>query len=1082
MTLAMDDIAFSDWPGQPVDLSGTNSWLPAYGFQPSHALLEQDFIGNPDADLFLHGNASQHYMYLETIQEETSDDLRSDSDLSDSRASPAGWLATDSETGSVIQLDRITLQEIDSGSERDLACPAKRRREEVTVACSDDESLSRSSSLLQFETLEKQCQDISSSSPSILSSFSFDSLERKNVDNVSPDSLDRVHSDGEPECDFYKTFKIDLPTTNNNHKRKQRNGFVYNSDSSSDSSDSSRTLEILRYDSCKSMNRLSRSFENLNFSSQKSPKEKLSTENLSEDSGYSDHLTSFMKLKSSSISNLDSSPDRTPEKEHSHKVFWNSGKSSNVKISGYDKYHFQEQNFASNFGSSCQDLTVLDKYEFGSPLIERFAKRRLAKSDLFNRTNTVAARPDTSLNLEKTASVRTKYKHETSASEPNLLRSVSCTSDSIVRELIPDEQSGYFESSVCVSSVPKDLNLVGELKERNNWTIGFSTAPHSIAAQNWDIADLKNSDDDKGNTPVKETTKLQPLDFQLDPHVPELYYDMSYKREGSYLKAMQNRVDFSDDEEPLPKNVRHSAIVEFDRRVLKTISETSLRSLTDSNPKLNMPFTPASISTQQRNVKSTPNLAECNNISKREDVTQSSQNIARKSSLVDQSSNTSDERTLTSAKSYSGSTNSKGVHFCPVVSEVNWRDQSESRTTSTEKDSTYSLSSSTPELDNEDGQRNRDSLCIMKPIAVRATPKEKQHSVSEPDLLENEERKEILMHMRELLDFPAKNTPRSAVSQPNLTMMKRRTSVIQKEVDGTLVRAYIDTDGIAYRHTHLVDGSQQSLPSTSPSGHVNSFMPRHQHYQQSDKRESENVYAAKPVSTMESVAKHRDSTSKSSRASGKLGGFFSRIASFRFSNRKNDKKKHQQQHQQPKSSDPSKVAHANQKVARKEDYIYIPLKGPDGENKKTARKDNNGVAKTSTDEVVQVVNETACIVSAKPPLPKLPPRVVGASVKRRAETSATPTHVNDAASDSRTIDSGDALPRPMEPMGLIETDLDTEVTVITSGAHAKTRSLMNLGADAPPRTLAAPQHPARPHKSMEFLLDKQNLKVVEYYI
>lgn len=44
-------------------------------------------------------------MYLETIQEETSDDLRSDSDLSDPENSPAGWLATDSEAGSVINLN-----------------------------------------------------------------------------------------------------------------------------------------------------------------------------------------------------------------------------------------------------------------------------------------------------------------------------------------------------------------------------------------------------------------------------------------------------------------------------------------------------------------------------------------------------------------------------------------------------------------------------------------------------------------------------------------------------------------------------------------------------------------------------------------------------------------------------------------------------------------------------------------------------------------------------------------------------------------------------------------------------------------
>lgn len=44
----MDDIAFSDWPGQPVDLSGSNPWLPAYGYQQPAALLDKDdFIGNP---------------------------------------------------------------------------------------------------------------------------------------------------------------------------------------------------------------------------------------------------------------------------------------------------------------------------------------------------------------------------------------------------------------------------------------------------------------------------------------------------------------------------------------------------------------------------------------------------------------------------------------------------------------------------------------------------------------------------------------------------------------------------------------------------------------------------------------------------------------------------------------------------------------------------------------------------------------------------------------------------------------------------------------------------------------------------
>lgn len=61
-----------------------------------------------DADLFLHANIGQHYAYLETIQEETSDDLQSESDICESRAeSPAGWLATDSETGSVIRIQSL---------------------------------------------------------------------------------------------------------------------------------------------------------------------------------------------------------------------------------------------------------------------------------------------------------------------------------------------------------------------------------------------------------------------------------------------------------------------------------------------------------------------------------------------------------------------------------------------------------------------------------------------------------------------------------------------------------------------------------------------------------------------------------------------------------------------------------------------------------------------------------------------------------------------------------------------------------------------------------------------------------------
>lgn len=168
-----------------------------------------------------------------------------------------------------------------------------------------------------------------------------------------------------------------------------------------------------------------------------------------------------------------------------------------------------------------------------------------------------------------------------------------------------------------------------------------------------------------------------------------------------------------------------------------------------------------------------------------------------------------------------------------------------------------------------------------------------------------------------------------------------------------------------------------------------------------------------------------------------------------------------------------------QRLATKEDYIYIPLKGP-------ATTTTTTTASTQPDNRQRNNNNMVNSVSQKPPLPKQPPRVVHASVKRDQTAQDTPVGRDDVEKPRRrrrtTIDSGTPIPRMEEPMGLIETDLDTEVTVITSGNHVKTRSLLNLGAD--PRAVArhltaAGEGKARPHKSMEFLLDKQNLKVVE---
>lgn len=215
----------------------------------------------------------------------------------------------------------------------------------------------------------------------------------------------------------------------------------------------------------------------------------------------------------------------------------------------------------------------------------------------------------------------------------------------------------------------------------------------------------------------------------------------------------------------------------------------------------------------------------------------------------------------------------------------------------------------------------------------------------------------------------------------------------------------------------------------------------------------------------------------------KLGDFFSRLTSFRFSARK----KHQQQPETNRNLKQTDALNKSvltqggihrrqeeQQQSTKVDYIYIPLKDPkvnnnDDENQKKSKGTRSGHA-----GIRDVGGGTIEVVSSgkPPPVPKMPPKVIGASVKKRQ------AHTTDEPDSTRNrIDSGTTC--PMEQMGLIETDLDTEVTVITSGAHVKTRSLMNLGADAPQKCLVAPQVTNRPHKSMEFLLDKQNLKVVE---
>ncbi|KAL3276887.1 hypothetical protein HHI36_012258 [Cryptolaemus montrouzieri] len=1022
----------------------------AVGEITSHGYLQVDLRFRSYADYFLQGGCGSHYMYLETIQEETSDDLRSESDLSEAGTSPAGWFGTDSETGSVICIEKDPTE---CDSDRESACPAKRRKQDnnlLTISIEDDcQSLSRSSSLLQFETLEKQCQETCNSSPSVYSQFSFDSLDVQRKSNVSPDSLDRVQSDGEQESDYYRALKIDVPRK----KESKTLQNVGNRFGGSDSSDSDGTLGGSRsFDNLRSW----RSFDSLPILSVSPPKTKdeVSVENLSEDSGYSDHLCNNSKY------NITTSQSETGMKSNfdvsrlNLDLFGNKKsaktKTAHVDFHAYDGEGFHS--FSGNFGTSYQDLSVFDKYDVDilenhhSPLIDRFMRRRVRNEDSVTKIVNIEKSPECGL--------ASKYNCASSASEPNLLVATTVTSESV--EVLPNSQKKtgkFLENSACASSVPKDLNLVKDLEtEKNTWC--FDAQTESVAAKNFDIADLTvesvNIEDINSSSfhssNISEFLSLDNIENKGDMS--------SFRREGSYAEAMTNRVDLSDDEnsliaKPILKRPRNT-MEDFDRKVLKAISEHSIQSIGDSRHNLCDTIYPSnpianSIAKQSRYFTSTPNVSSLS----RQKVNNYEHEERRKSTYdvrrTDRSTSTSgmsdfDDKTITSAKSLAESTSSKGVHFSPLVDEVNWNDDTTESTETIERESSYSLQSS-PERETSPPSPTPVERLLESPEPGRM-------SYSQPDLHNHNEKRDFIESLK---CFQTELTK----SQPNMNdKLKRRGSqLLKKDKDGCLIKAYVDGDGIHYQHTHLdLDNVYSNKPPTSPTtsdlSHVGSNTASMQ---------------AKPVVGM--AARARDVTTPR-KDKGKFGGFFSRLTSFRFSARKDAAKK-KNGNVAAKENVPSDLLLAPPvRQATKDDYVYIPLKGPSSENN-NRRKDEGGK------------------VSGKPPVPRAPPRVVGASVKRdgggaNQQGGGVESHERRRR---RTIDSG-SRPRPMEPMGLIETDLDTEVTIITDGADVKTRSLLNLGAAQPSGTArlqlsTAPRETHRPHKSMEFLLDKENIKVVE---
>lgn len=119
------------------------------------------------------------------------------------------------------------------------------------------------------------------------------------------------------------------------------------------------------------------------------------------------------------------------------------------------------------------------------------------------------------------------------------------------------------------------------------------------------------------------------------------------------------------------------------------------------------------------------------------------------------------------------------------------------------------------------------------------------------------------------------------------------SQLIKKDKDGSVISAYVDRDGIQYKHTHLDIG--MGFGHTVTGAPLPSGTTSNERMSKTNKQNTSAFY--KSVDVMETSDAGHDVANaqkrKEKKQSGKIGGFFSRLASFRFSLKKGVNEKDQ---------------------------------------------------------------------------------------------------------------------------------------------------------------------------------------------
>lgn len=474
------------------------------------------------------------------------------------------------------------------------------------LCLSDDESnysISRSSSLLQFETLEKQCQDLSTSSPSILSSFTYDSLEnRRNIEasdndyyrmlkiekaanmrdtlsnlreeylnknkfdsTSSEETLDTSPGDdGEVNCTTLKQSKSydDINFNDSSIIKNKKNSFCSLDDSLDDDEDDeeeTKHLETNKRDKNKKQStdyRVWNSFDNLpnvNVNhTQTKIKDRASAENLSEDSGYSDNLTTTTSTASTTMKFI--------KRDKFTTTFRQSKSTSDFDAYDCDVNHSFTN---TNLGVSYHDLRLLGNNvnkttKTTTPSAQTTPTNQTAPNTFFKRLTN-----NSKNNLVEFKSIISEESSH-SCSVPDLLTISSTTSNgnSSRRYLKKNDCNNRKTNNklfIYTNSVPKDLNLFGnegteredkedneEIDEKVVWQLNND----SIAAKNLDLCDalLCNNNNrimaDKRRTKRNVNAERIFIPLKGGDSSPEPDVTPSFKREGNLFFLLVNMLNY----------------------------------------------------------------------------------------------------------------------------------------------------------------------------------------------------------------------------------------------------------------------------------------------------------------------------------------------------------------------------------------------------------------------------------------------------------------------------------------------------------------------------------------------------------